>query len=142
MAFNLTKRQQSGNGPHKNSKSSPKGWKLLCCNEYRLTSSPLLLVKRAAWSVDGQEYLTCGHVEYEEDSDGNVLARKPKGGTLNITVTTGCDDNMKDLIAASGSKAVITHEGFDKFISSMECFDEEATKAEKEGTPLYVVRPD
>ena len=93
-------------------------------------------------SVDGREYLTCGHVEYGEDSGGSVLIRKPKGGTAKITFTIGCDDNMKDRRVAAGSKAVITHEGFDKFLSSMEFFDEEATKAEKEGTPLYVVQPD
>ena len=92
-------------------------------------------------SVDARDRLTCGHVEYMEGSNSGGFS-KPKGGTLLITVTLGYDDDMKDNFADPGMIAVVTHDGLDLFISSMEQFDKIAIEADKKGTPAYVVRPD
>ena len=84
-------------------------------------------------SVDGRDYLTCGHVEYPEESNGTGIS-KPKGGTLQITATVGCQDDMKDKF---GDKGVITYDGLDMMISNMESIDKIASEAAKKGTPIY-----
>ena len=74
-------------------------------------------------SVEASDYLTCGHVEYSEHGDKNVLGRKPKGGTLCVTSSIGCQDDMEERVNSSARKGVITYDGLDKMISSLESMD-------------------
>lgn len=90
-------------------------------------------------SVNGTDYLTCGHVEYSERSDGSVIARKPRGATLGVTASIGYRDDMKEDLDGTAMKGVVTYDGLDLIISSMESADAIAIEAEKRGTPIYVV---
>ena len=87
-------------------------------------------------SVDGRDYLTCGHVEYLEESNGAGIS-KPKGGTLQITASLGYQDDMKDKFGDTGMKGVITYDGLDKIINDMELIDKIASEEAKKGTPIY-----
>ena len=95
-------------------------------------------------SVDGREYLTCGHVEYADtlERKGGLFS-KPAGGVVHNTIQIGCQDSMKDKIEDDGWKEmVITYEGLDQIISSLESFDKLASEYELKGTPIYADRPD
>ena len=93
-------------------------------------------------SVDGRGYLTCGHVEYGKGSDGSPIFRKPKGGILNVTATLTYSDDAKDKFKDTAMLGVVTYDGLDLIISSMERFDKIAIEADKKGTPAYVVLSD
>ena len=92
-------------------------------------------------SVDGLDYLTCGHVKYLEGSNGNGIS-KPAGGTLQVAFSFGYQDDMKDEYWDTGMKGVITYDGLDLIISSMESIDKIASEEAKKGTPIYIVQPD
>ena len=92
-------------------------------------------------SVEGPDYLICGHVKYPEESKGAFIS-KPAGGTLKITSSFGYQDDMKDKFGDPGRKAAITFDGLDLIISSMETIDKIASEEEKKGTPIYIVQPD
>ena len=92
-------------------------------------------------SVECPDYLACGHVKYPEGSQGAIIS-KPAGGTLEVTSLFGYQDNMEDRFADSGKKAVITYDGLDLIISSMEAIDRIASEEAKKGTPIYTVQPD
>ena len=87
-------------------------------------------------SVDGRNYLTCGHVKYSEESNGAGISR-PKGGTLQITASLGYQDDMKDKFGDTGMKGVITYDGLDKIINDMESIDKIASEEAKKGKPIY-----
>ena len=92
-------------------------------------------------SVDGLDYLTCGHVKYLEGSNGGGIS-KPEGGTLQITASLGYQDDMKDKFEDTAMKGVVTYDGLDSIISSMESIDKIASEEAKKGTPIYIVRPE
>ena len=92
-------------------------------------------------SVDASDYLTCEHVEYAERSDRNILGRKPKGATLRVTASLGYRDDTERL-EGSARKGVVTYDGLDRMISSLESMDEIAEESKKEGAPIYVVIDD
>ena len=80
-------------------------------------------------------------MQYPEESKGAIIS-KPAGGTLKVTSLFGYQDNMKDKFGDPGKKAVITYDGLDLIISSMEAIDRIASEEAKKGTPIYIVQPD
>ena len=92
-------------------------------------------------TVKGQDRLACGHVKYPEGSTGSFIS-KPAGGTLQITFAMGYQDDMKDKYGGEGRKGVITYDGLDLIINSLEAMDKIAIEGEKKGTPIYVGKPD
>ncbi len=92
-------------------------------------------------SVDAPDYLTCGHVKYLEGSNGTGIS-KPAGGTLQVTFSFGYQDDMKDKFGDTGMKGVVTYDGLDLIISSMESIDKVASEEAKKGTPIYIVQSD
>ena len=92
-------------------------------------------------AVEGSDYLTCGHVKYPEGSKGAIIS-KPAGGTLKVTSLLGYQDDMKDKFGDPGRNAVITYDGLDLIISSMEAIDRIASEEARKGMPIYVVQPD
>jgi len=97
-------------------------------------------------SVNASDYLTCGHVKYLEGTNGTGIS-KPAGGTLQITFSFGYRneddmDDMKDKFGDTVMKGVITYDGLDLIISSMESIDKIASEEAKKGTPIYIVQSD
>ena len=102
---------------------------------------PTVTCQTCGQSVNGGDYLTCGHVKYPEGSNGAGIS-KPKGGTLQITASLGYHNEMKDEIVGTNMKGVITYDGLDRIISRMESVDKIASQGAKKGEPIYIVRPD
>ena len=88
-------------------------------------------------SVDGQDRLTCDHVKYLEGSSGTGIS-KPAGGTLEANFSFGYQDDMKGKFGDTGMKGVITYDGLDLIINSMEWLEKIAREEAKKGTPIYV----
>ena len=63
-------------------------------------------------SVEGPDYLTCGHVKYAEGSKGAIIS-KQAGETLKVTSLFGYQDDMKEKFVDPSRKAVITYDGLD-----------------------------
>jgi len=51
-------------------------------------------------------------------------------------------DDMKDKFGDTVMKGVITYDGLDLIISSMESIDKIASEEAKKGTPIYIVQSD
>ena len=64
----------------------------LLLRRFRVYFRPTVTCQTCGKVVDGDAFLDCGHVQYGEQADGSVLARKPKGGTLQMTATITCQD--------------------------------------------------
>ena len=92
-------------------------------------------------SVDGRDFLTCGHAEYA-NATGGALLRKPELGTAEMTTSITCEDTMAAELEAKGTKGVITDDGLDLMIRSLELMDKIASEGEKNGTPAYEEIPD
>ena len=87
-------------------------------------------------SIDGREYLTCGHVKYNEGPKGSIF-NQPEHATAQISAIFGYSDDLARKFESKGLKGTITDEGLDKIISSLEQTDKIASEAEQEGTPIY-----
>lgn len=92
-------------------------------------------------SVDGRDFLACGHTEYADGSGGGLL-HKPKRGTAQITASISYDDAIAAELEAKGIKGVITDDGLDMMIRSLEQMDKIASEGEKNGAPIYEETPD
>ena len=92
-------------------------------------------------SVDGREYLTCGHVKYGEGPKGSII-NKPERGTTEINVSIGYDKDMANDLATKGLRGTITDEGLEAIIRELERTDTIASDAAKQGTPIYEEIPD
>ncbi|MXZ89933.1 MAG: hypothetical protein F4W95_00510 [Chloroflexi bacterium] len=92
-------------------------------------------------TVDGRDALPCGHGEYADES-GGALLRKPKHGTAEIKLTVTYNDAIAGELEAKGIKAVITDDGLDLMIQSLEQMDKIASEGERNGTPIYEEVPD
>ena len=92
-------------------------------------------------SVDGRDFLKCGHGEYP-DRTGGALLRKPKNGTAEIVASISYDDATTADLAAKGHKGIITDDGLDLMIRSLEDMDKIASDGERNGTPIYIEIPD
>jgi len=84
--------------------------------------------------------------KYLEGTNGTGIS-KPAGGTLQITFSFGYrneddKDDMKDKFGDTVMKGVITYDGLDLIISSMESIDKIASEEAKKGTPIYIVQSD
>ena len=91
-------------------------------------------------SVDGRDYLTCGHVKYGEGPKGSLI-NKPDRATAQINVSIGYYQDTANELGAKGIRVTITDEGLEAIISNLEWTDSIASKAEKEGTPIYEETP-
>ncbi len=92
--------------------------------------------KTCGKSVDGWDYLTCGHVKYPEGSKGSGMS-KPKGATLRVEASLDYRDEMKDKFEGASMKGVVTYDGLDAIIAELERIDKIAKEEESKGTPLY-----
>ena len=95
----------------------------------------------AGQSVDGREYLTCGHVKYSEGPKGSII-NKPERGTAEINVSVGYDKDMANEFGTKGLRGTITDEGLEAIIRELERTDKIASDAAKTGTPIYEDVPD
>lgn len=80
-------------------------------------------------------------MKYLKGTNGDVIS-EPAGGTLQIVFSVGYQDDMKDDYCDTGAKGVITYDGLDLIIGSMETIDRIASQEAKTGSPIYSVRPD
>ncbi len=92
-------------------------------------------------TVDGRDFLNCGHGEYA-DRSGSALLNKPKNGTAQIIASISYDDAATADLAAKGHKGIITDDGLDLMIRSLEDMDKLASDGEKNGIPIYIDIPD
>lgn len=87
-------------------------------------------------SVDGREYLTCGHVKYSEGSKGSII-NKPDRGTAQVRGTIGYDDAFANELGTKVIRGTITDDGLEAIICELERTDKIAFEAVKKGTPIY-----
>ena len=88
-------------------------------------------------SVDGRDFLPCGHGEYA-DASGSALLYRPKKGAAQIKATISYDDAVAAELEAKGiNKGTITDDGLDLMIRSLEDMDKIASEGAKSGTPIY-----
>ena len=85
--------------------------------------------------------MACGHSEYA-DGSGSALLHKPKLGTAKATASISYDDAIAAELEAKGIKGVITDDGLDLMIRSLEQMDQLASEGEKNGSPIYEETPD
>ena len=113
----------------------------LVLQRFRINCVTTVTCQTCGQSVDGLDYLACGHVEYPEGPRG-VGISKPKGGTLQITSWFDCQGDMGDELVNTATKGAITYDGLDLILSDLETNDKIASELAKKGTPAYIVEPD
>ena len=107
-------------------------------NRFRVSFQATVVCQICGQSVDGRDYLSCGHVTYQEGSQP-ALFRKPSGGTLIMTTEVSYTDNASE---RQGFEGVITDEGLEMILQALEWLDKLACEAETKGIQLYEITED